>query len=42
LSAASIRIFIIDKDMTVQQALSEWKKGKLQETSGSTIEGHWV
>ncbi|MEA1970639.1 MAG: NifB/NifX family molybdenum-iron cluster-binding protein [Thermodesulfobacteriota bacterium] len=42
LNAASIRIFVVKKDMTVEQALSEWKKGKLQETGESTIEGHWA
>lgn len=42
LSAASIRIFIVKEDMTVEQALSEWKEGKLQETSESTIEGRWA
>jgi predicted Fe-Mo cluster-binding NifX family protein len=42
LSAASIGIFIVKADMTVEQALSEWKEGKLQETSESTIEGHWA
>jgi len=42
LSAASIGIFIVKADMTVEQALSEWKEGKLQETSESTIDGHWV
>jgi len=42
LSAASIRIFIIEGDITVEQALSEWKEGKLQEVGKSTIEGHWA
>jgi len=28
--------------MTVEQALAEWKEEKLQETTKSTIEGHWV
>jgi len=42
LNAASIRIFIIEGDITVEQALAEWKEGNLQETSESTIEGHWV
>jgi len=42
LSAASIRMFIIEGDLTVEQALDEWKDGKLRETSESTIEGHWV
>jgi len=42
LNATSIGIFIIKGDVTVQQALSEWKEGKLQETSGSTIEGQWA
>ncbi|HOO89841.1 MAG TPA: NifB/NifX family molybdenum-iron cluster-binding protein [Syntrophales bacterium] len=42
LSAASIKIYIIKGDNTVQEALSEWKQGNLEETSESTIEGHWV
>jgi predicted Fe-Mo cluster-binding NifX family protein len=42
LSAASIKIFIIKGNGTVQETLSEWKKGNLQETNESTIEGHWV
>jgi predicted Fe-Mo cluster-binding NifX family protein len=42
LNAAAIRIFIIKGDMTVEQALAEWKEEKLQETTESTIEGHWV
>ena len=42
LSAASIRIFIIKEDITVEQAITEWKEGNLQEASESTIEGHWV
>ncbi len=42
LNAASIGIFIVKEDITVEQALSDWKEGKLQETTQSTIEGHWV
>ncbi|MCD6487054.1 MAG: NifB/NifX family molybdenum-iron cluster-binding protein [Syntrophobacterales bacterium] len=42
LSTAAIRIFIIEGDITVEQALSEWKEGKLQEVGKSTIEGHWA
>ena len=42
LSAASVKIFIIKGDITVQQALAKWKEGNLQETSESTIEGHWA
>lgn len=42
LAAASIRMFIIEGDLTVEQALAEWKEGNLRETSESTIEGHWV
>ncbi|MEA2014454.1 MAG: NifB/NifX family molybdenum-iron cluster-binding protein [Thermodesulfobacteriota bacterium] len=42
LSAASIGIFIIKEDITVEQAISEWKEGRLQKTGESTIEGHWV
>ena len=42
LNAASIRIFIVSEDVSVEQALSDWKEGKLRETTKSTIEGHWV
>lgn len=43
LSAASIKIFIVDKGIgTVKDALSEWKAGHLQEVNESTIEGAWV
>ncbi len=43
LSAASIKIFIVDKDIeTVQDALSEWEADRLQEVSEATIEGAWV
>ncbi len=42
LKAADIKIFIIEGDLTVQQAIDEWKKGNLRETTESTIEGHWV
>ena len=42
LSAASIRMFLIKEDITVKQALAEWKEGKLPEINESTIEGHWV
>lgn len=43
LSAASIKIFIVGKGIeTVQDALSEWKAGRLEEITEATIEGHWV
>jgi len=42
LSAASIKMFVIKGEMTVMQALAEWKEGKLQEITESTIEGYWV
>ncbi len=42
LSAAGIRIFIVKEDYTVGEAVREWKEGNLQETTESTIEGHWV
>ena len=43
LSAASIKIFIVDKDIeTVGDALSEWKADRLQEVSEATIEGAWA
>jgi len=43
LSAASIKIFIVDKDIeTVRDALSEWEADRLQEVSEATIEGAWV
>jgi Uncharacterized conserved protein len=43
LSAASVTIFLIEKGIeTVQDALSEWKAGRLKEVTEATIEGHWV
>jgi predicted Fe-Mo cluster-binding NifX family protein len=43
LSTASIKAFIIDKSIeTIEDALSEWKAGRLEEVTGSTVEGHWV
>jgi predicted Fe-Mo cluster-binding NifX family protein len=42
LSVASIKIFLIEKGIeTVQDALSEWKTGRLKEVTKATIEGHW-
>ena len=43
LNAAAIRIFIVGKNIeTVEEAISEWESGTLQEVSEATIEGHWV
>lgn len=43
LNAASVKIFIFSKSVeTVEEALSEWKAGSLEEVTDATIEGHWV
>ncbi|MBN2179363.1 MAG: NifB/NifX family molybdenum-iron cluster-binding protein [Deltaproteobacteria bacterium] len=43
LSAASIKIFVVGKDVeTTEEAIAEWKAGRLQEVNEATIEGHWV
>jgi len=43
LSAASIKIFVVGKDVeTVEEAIAEWKTGKLREVNEATIEGAWV
>lgn len=42
LSTAGVKMFIAKGDVTVGEALNEWKEGTLQETTESTIEGHWV
>jgi len=42
LSAAGVRMFIVKGDVTVGEALDEWKEGNLRETTEATIEGHWV
>jgi len=43
LSTASIKAFIVDKRIeTVEDALSEWKAGRLEEVAEATVEGHWV
>jgi len=43
LNAASVKIFIFKKSVdTVEEALSEWKGGSLEEVTDATIEGHWV
>jgi predicted Fe-Mo cluster-binding NifX family protein len=43
LNAASIKIFVVDKGVeTPEEAIAEWKAGRLQEVSEATIEGHWV
>lgn len=43
LRAASVKIFIFKKSVdTVEEALSEWKGGSLEEVTDATIEGHWV
>lgn len=43
LSTASIKAFIVDKNIeTVEDALSEWKAGRLEEVTGATVEGHWI
>ena len=43
LSAASIKIFVVGKNVeTVEEAIAEWKAGRLQEVNEATIEGAWV
>jgi predicted Fe-Mo cluster-binding NifX family protein len=43
LNAASVKIYIFDKGIeTVEEALTEWKAGRLQEVTDATIEGHWA
>lgn len=43
LNAASVKIYIFEKSIeTVEEALSEWKAGHLQEVTDATTEGHWV
>lgn len=43
LNAASIKIFVVGKDVgTVEEAIAEWKAGRLQEVNEATIEGAWV
>lgn len=43
LSTAFIKIFIVDKGVeTVQDALSGWKDGRLEEVTAATVEGHWI
>lgn len=42
LSAAGVRMFIVQGDRTVEEAVDEWKEGNLREITEATIEGHWV
>jgi predicted Fe-Mo cluster-binding NifX family protein len=43
LNAAAIRIFIVGKNIeTVEEAISEWESGTLQEVGKATVEGHWL
>jgi predicted Fe-Mo cluster-binding NifX family protein len=43
LRAASVKIFVVDKDVeTVKDAISKWKSNQLKEVDEATIEGHWV
>jgi len=43
LSASFIKVFTIGKGIEiVQDALSEWKDGRLREVKEATTEGHWV
>ena len=42
LSAAGVRMFIVQGDKTIEEAVNEWKEGNLQEITEATIEGHWV
>ena len=43
LHAASVKIYIFEKYIeTVEEALSEWKAGRLQEVAEATTEGHWI
>jgi predicted Fe-Mo cluster-binding NifX family protein len=43
LNAASVKIFVFEKSVeTVEEALSEWKAGSLEEVTDATIEGHWA
>ena len=42
LQAASIRVFVVKGDITVEQAMAQWKEGKLAETKETTFEGKWV
>ena len=42
LQAASIRVFIVKGDITVGEAVGQWKEGRLTETKETTFEGKWV
>jgi predicted Fe-Mo cluster-binding NifX family protein len=41
LGAAKIKVFL-SSAATVKEALKEYKDGKLGESSGANVEGHWV
>ena len=42
LQAASIRVFVVKDDITVEQAVGQWKEGRLAEIKETTFEGKWV
>jgi predicted Fe-Mo cluster-binding NifX family protein len=42
LQAASIRVFVVKGDVTVEEAVAQWKEGRLVETEQTTFEGKWV
>jgi len=41
LNAANVRIFLAGQQ-TVEQAVTAFKKGQLQEVDQANVEGHWV
>ena len=42
LSAADVKIFLCQGEITVQEALDLLKAGKLQEVDQANVQGHWV
>jgi len=42
LQAASVRVFAVKGEMTVEEAIARWKEGGLEEVAETTFAGKWV
>jgi predicted Fe-Mo cluster-binding NifX family protein len=42
LHAASVRVFAVKGEMTVEEAIAQWKEGGLEEVAETTFAGKWV
>jgi len=42
LKAASVRVYAVKGEMTVEEAIAQWKEGRLEEVTETTFAGKWV